>query len=155
MLKRLKDVHALVVTQPSFIYYSGERYLKTVPEGQRRWLYRIGSFLKNGLVPAAGSDSPVVPINPLFGIYAAVTRRTESGEALLPQEQVSPADALRMYTQAAAYASFDEGVKGSIKVGKLADFALLSADTTQISPEEIMEIRVEMTIVDGRIAWQA
>jgi len=155
MLKRLKDVHALVVTQPSFIYYSGERYLKTVPEGQRRWLYRIGSFLKNGLVPAAGSDSPVVPINPLFGIYAAVTRRTESGEALLPQEQVSPADALRMYTQAAAYASFDEGVKGSIKVGKLADFALLSADPTQISPEEIMEIRVEMTIVDGRIAWQA
>jgi predicted amidohydrolase YtcJ len=97
----------------------------------------------------------VVPINPLFGIYAAVTRRTESGEALLPQEQVSPTDALRMYTHAAAYASFDEGVKGSIKVGKLADFALLSADPTQISPEEIMEIRVEMTIVDGRIAWQA
>jgi hypothetical protein len=155
MLKRLKDVHALVVTQPSFIYYSGERYLKTVPEGQRRWLYRIGSFLKNGLMPAAGSDSPVVPINPLFGIYAAVTRRTESGEALLPQEQVSPTDALRMYTHAAAYASFDEGVKGSIKVGKLADFALLSADPTQISPEEIMEVRVEMTIVDGRIAWQA
>ncbi|KPJ54604.1 MAG: hypothetical protein AMJ37_00290 [Dehalococcoidia bacterium DG_18] len=155
MLKRLKDVHALVVTQPSFIYYSGERYLKTVPEGQRRWLYRISSFLKNGLMPAAGSDSPVVPISPLFGIYAAVTRRTESGGTLLPQEQVSPADALRMYTQAAAYASFDEGVKGSIKVGKLADFALLSADPTQISPEEIMEIRVEMTIVDSRIAWQA
>ena len=155
MLKRLKDVRALVVTQPSFIYYSGERYLKTVPEGQRRWLYRISSFLKNGLMPAAGSDSPVVPINPLFGIYAAVTRRTESGEALLSQEQISPADALRMYTQAAAYASFDEGVKGSIKVGKLADFALLSADPTQISPEEIMGIRVEMTIVDGSIAWQA
>lgn len=155
LLKRLKDVHALVVTQPSFIYYSGERYLKTVPEGQRRWLYRIGSFLKNGLMPAAGSDSPVVPINPLFGICAAVTRRTESGESLLSQEQVSPAAALKMYTQAAAYASFDEKVKGSIQVGKLADFSLLSADPTQVSPEEIMEIRVEMTIVDGKIAWQA
>lgn len=155
LLKRLKDVHALVVTQPSFIYYSGERYLKTVPEGQRRWLYRIDSFLKNGLMPAAGSDSPVVPINPLFGICAAVTRRTESGEALLPQEQVSPATALKMYTQSAAYASFDEGVKGSIAVGELADFALLGADPIQVSPEEIKWIRVEMTIVDGRIAWQA
>ena len=155
LLKRLKDVRSLVVTQPSFIYFSGERYLKTVPEGKRRWLYRIGSFLKSGLMPAAGSDSPVVPNNPLFGIYAAVTRRTESGEELLPREQVSPMDALQMYTQAAAHASFDEGVKGSISVGKLADFALLSADPTRVSPGEIREIRVEMTIVDGGIAWQA
>lgn len=111
--------------------------------------------MKNGLMPAAGSDSPVVPINPLFGICAAVTSRTERGEALLPQEQVSPADALRMYTHAAAHASFDEKVKGSIQVDKLADFALLGADPTRVSPEEIMEIQVEMTIVDGRIACQA
>jgi len=155
LLKRLKDVHALVVTQPSFIYYSGERYLRTVPEGQRRWLYCIGSFLKNGLMPAAGSDSPVAPITPIYGIYAAVTRRTECGEELLSQERVSPLDALKMYTQAAAYASFDEQVKGSITVGKLADLALLSADPTRVSPEEIKEIRVEMTIVDGGIFWQA
>jgi predicted amidohydrolase YtcJ len=155
LLNRLKHVHALVVTQPSFIYYSGERYLRTVPEGQRRWLYCIGSFLINGLMPAAGSDSPVAPINPIYGIYAAVTRRTECGEELLPRERVSPLDALRMYTRAAAYASFDEQVKGSITVGQLADFALLSADPTEVSPEEIREIRVEMTIVNGGIFWHA
>ena len=154
LLKRLQNVRAVVVTQPSFIYYSGKRYLKTVPEDHQRWLYRIGSFFQNGLMPAAGSDSPVVHINPLLGIYAAVTRRTEHGEELLPHERVSPLVALKMYTQAAAFASFDEVVKGSITVGKKADFALLSADPTQVSPEDIRGIGVEMTIVDGRIAWQ-
>ena len=155
LLDRLRNVQAIVVTNPAFIYYSGERYLKTVPEEQQKWLYRIGSFLENGLVPAAGSDSPVVPINPLIGIYAAVTRKAENGEEVLPQERISPIEALRMYTQAAAYASFDEGIKGSIAVGKLADFALLSTDPTQVPPEEIKGIQVEMAIVGGRIAWQA
>jgi len=155
LLGRLRGVQAIVVTNPAFIYYSGERYLATVPQGQVKWLYRIGSFLKNGLMPAAGSDSPVVPVDPLVGIYAAASRRTERGEALLLQECVSPVAALKMYTQAAAYASFDEGIKGSIAVGKLADFALLSADPTQVAVEEIREIVVEMTIVDGRIVWQA
>jgi hypothetical protein len=107
-------------------------------------------------MPAAGSDSPVVPINPLMGIYAAVTRKAETGEKeLLPQERISLIEALKMYTQAAAYASFDEGMKGSIAVGKLADFALLSADPAQVPPDKIKEIQVEITIVDGRIAWQA
>jgi predicted amidohydrolase YtcJ len=93
-------------------------------------------------------------MNPLLGIYAAVTRRTEQGEELLPQERVSPLAALKMHTQAAAYASFDEMVKGSITVGKMADLALLSADPTQVSPEDIRGIGVVMTIVDGKIAWQ-
>ncbi len=154
LLKRLKDVRAIVVTQPSFIYYSGERYLATVPQGQLKWLYRIGSFLKMGLTPAAGSDSPVVPINPLVGIYAAVTRKAESGEELLIGERISPFEALKIYTQAAAYASFEEGVKGSIVVGKLADLALLSADPTKVPPGEIKEIKVERTIVDGRVVWE-
>jgi len=155
LLKRLRDVHAIVVTNPAFIYYSGERYLATVSQGQQEWLYRIASFLENGLVPAAGSDSPIVPPDPLIGIYGAVSRKAETGEELLPGERISPVEALRMYTQAAAYASFDEGMKGSITAGRLADFALLGADPTRVPPEEIKEIRVEMTIVDGRIAWQA
>jgi hypothetical protein len=107
-----------------------------------------------GLMPAAGSDSPVVPNNPLAGIYAAVTRKAESGDELIVEEQISPFEALKMYTQAAAYASFEEEAKGSTAVGKLADLALLSADPTAVSPDEIKKIRVDMTIVDGRIMWQ-
>jgi len=155
LLERLRNVQAIVVTNPAFIYYSGERYLKTVAEEQQKWLYLIGSFLKNGLLPAAGSDSPVVPINPLVGICAAVTRKAENGEEVLPQERISHIEALEMYTRAAAYASFDERIKGAIAVGKLADFALLSADPTQAPPDEIKDVQVEMTIIGGRIAWQS
>jgi len=153
LLERLRGIHAIVVTNPSFIYYSGERYLKTVPKEQQRWLYRLRSFLETGLSPAAGSDSPVAPINPFAGIYAAVTRKADSGDAVIPEERVSPLEALEMYTRNAAHASFDEPVKGSISVGRLADLALLSADPTQVPPDEIQGIQVEMTIAGGRIVW--
>ena len=154
LLEKLRDANVIVVTQPAFIYYSGERYLATVAPEQLPWLYRIGSFLKEGLITVAGSDSPVAPNNPLIGIYAAVTRKAESGDELAIEERVSPLEALKMYTQAAAYACFEEEAKGSITVGKLADLALLSADPTAVPPEEIKDINVEMTVIDGRIAWQ-
>nr|MBC8429459.1 amidohydrolase [Dehalococcoidia bacterium] len=114
LLKRLIELKAVVVTQPPFIYYSGERYLATLPASQLGWLYRIKSFLDGGLIVAGSSDSPVVSDNPLVGIYAAVTRRAESGQHLLPQERISAEEALAMYTVNAAYTSFEEGIKGSI-----------------------------------------
>jgi len=153
LLQRLKTVKALVVTQPAFIYYSGERYLSDVPEAQLPWLYRTGSFLKSGLKPAASSDCPVVPCNPLIGVYAAVTRKAESGQVLSPEEAVSPEEALRMYTLAGAYASFEEQLKGSIEVGKLADMVFLSADPTGVAPEEIKDIQVEKAILGGEVVW--
>ena len=154
LLKRLIELKAMVVTQPPFIYYSGERYLATLSASQLRWLYRIKSFLGGGLIVAASSDSPVVPDNPLVGIYAAVTRRTESGQELLPEECVSAEEALAMYTINAAYASFEEGIKGSIAQGKLADMVVLSADPIKSPPERIKDIQVEMTIIDGKVAWE-
>jgi len=154
LLRRLKAIRAVVVTQPAFIYYSGERYLSDVPDTQLPWLYRTRSFLKSGLKPAASSDCPVVPCNPLVGVYAAVTRRVESGQALSPKEAISPEEALMMYTLAGAYASFEERLKGSIEVGKLADMVVLSADPTVVSPEELKEIRVEKTIIGGEVVWE-
>ena len=154
LLRRLKAIKALVVTQPAFIYYSGERYLSDVPEAQLPWLYRTGSFLKSGLKPAASSDCPVVPCNPLIGVYAAVTRRAESGQTLSPKEASSPEEALRMHTLAGAYASFEEWLKGSIEVGKLADMVLLSADPAGVAPEEIKDIQVEKTILGGGVVWE-
>ena len=154
LLRRLKAVKALVVTQPAFIYYSGERYLSDVPEDQLPWLYRTGSFVKSGLKPAASSDCPVVPCNPLVGVYAAVTRKAESGQVLSPEEAISPEEALRMYTLAGGYASFEEQIKGSIEVGKLADMVLLSADPTGVAPERIKDIQVEKTILGGKVVWE-
>jgi len=154
LLERLIQLKAMVVTQPPFIYYSGERYLATLSASQLRWLYRIKSFLDSGLIVAGSSDSPVVPDNPLVGMYAAVTRRTESGQHLLPQECVSAEEALAMYTTNAAYASFEEGIKGSIAQGKLADMVVLSADPIKSPPEQIKDIQVEMTIIDGKVVWE-
>jgi hypothetical protein len=154
LLQRLAELEVIVVTQPAFVYHNGERYLATVSPERRRWLYRIGSFLDAGLVVAAGSDAPVAPDNPLLGIYAAVTRRAASGQQLLPDEAISAENALAMYTVNAAYASFEEDIKGSIAPGKLADMAVLSADPLLSPPDAIKDIRVEMTIIGGGVAWE-
>jgi predicted amidohydrolase YtcJ len=155
LLERLHKGQAMVVTQPPFLYYSGERYLAMVPANQLQWLYRIKSFLDSGLIVAASSDSPIVPDNPLVGIYAAVTRQAESGQQLLPEEGVSASQALAMYTINAAYASFEEAIKGSITRGKLADMVLLSGDPTKIPLEQIKDIKVEMTMIGGEVVWEA
>jgi predicted amidohydrolase YtcJ len=154
LLERIRELGAVIVTQPPFIYYSGERYLATVDPAQLPWLYRIRSPLESGVVVAGSSDAPVVPHNPLVGISAAVTRRAESGQYLLPDEAVSPMQALALYTVNAAAASFEEDVKGSISPGKLADIVVLSEDPTRVPPEEIKDIRVVMTMVGGEVAWE-
>lgn len=154
LLERLKKIKALVVTQPVFIYQNGERYLGTVAPERQRWLYRVKSFHDAGLVVAASSDAPVAYDNPLIGIYAAVTRRAETGQALLPHEAISVQKALEMYTTNAAYASFEEDSKGSITEGKLADVVVLSADPLSSPPEELKDIRVEMTVINGEVAWE-
>jgi predicted amidohydrolase YtcJ len=154
LLKRLKDIGAVVVTQPAFIYHSGERYLTEVPEAQRPWLYRTRLFLESGLRPAGSSDCPVIPCAPLVGVYAAVTRRANSGQVLCSEEAISAEDALRIYTLGGAYASFEEHLKGSIEVGKLADLVVLSADPTGVEPEQTREIEVERTVVGGKVVWE-
>ena len=154
LLERLKAIGAIVVTQPAFIYYSGERYLNEVPDTQRPWLYRTRSFLESGLHPAGSSDCPVSPCSPLVGVYAAVTRKAESGRVLSPEEAVSAREALKLYTLGGAYASFEEQQKGSIEVGRLADLIVLSADPTAVEPQKIGGLSVEKTIVGGEIVWE-
>jgi len=154
LLERLATLPVTVVTQPPFLYYSGERYLATVTASQIPWLYRIGSFLNSGLPVAGSSDSPVVPNNPLVGIYAAVTRKAESGQELLPEERISVGQAMALYTVNAACASFEEDIKGTIALGKLADIVVLSDDPTRVPPEQIKDIKVEMTIIGGEVVWE-
>ncbi len=154
LLERLNKLQAVVVTQPPFLYYSGERYLAQVPASQLQWLYPFKSLINSGLIVAGSSDSPVVSDNPLVGIYAAVSRQAESGQQLLPEECISVSQALAMYTINAAYASFEEGVKGSLAQGKLADMVVLSDDLAESPREGIKDIRVEMTIIGGEVAWE-
>ena len=151
LLQRFPKLGVVIVNQPPFIYYSGERYLATVAPDILPWIYRIRSPLESGLVVAGSSDAPVVPLNPLAGIYSAVTRKTKSGQNFQPEEAVSPLQALAMYTVNAAYASFEENIKGSFTPGKLADMVILSDDPTKVPPEQIKDIKVEMTIIGGEV----
>jgi predicted amidohydrolase YtcJ len=155
LFERIKKLGTIISMQPPFLYYSGERYLALVKPENVRWLYRVKSFLEAGITVAAGSDNPVVPNNPLVGIQSAVLRRTDAGNIIAPEECISPRDALSLYTTGAAYASFDEKVKGSITPGKLADLVLLSADPTAVPFDAIGEIKVLRTMIGGEVVWES
>lgn len=153
LAKRLASLGVMVVTQPPFIYYHGERYLKTVPRRQLEHLYPLATLIKNGVTVSGSSDCPVVPPNPLIGIYAAVSHTAETGEIVLSKERIAPLEALKMYTKHAAKTNFEEKIKGSIAPGKLADLVVLSGDPTRLSASELKDCKVEMTILDGEVVW--
>ncbi len=154
LAKRIGDLGIMVATQPSFIYYSGDRYLETVPPEQLKDLYPIGRLIKNDIKVAGSSDFPIAKPNPIIGIYAAVTRMTEHGKPVLPEEGINALEALKMYTQTAAAVSFEENSKGSIAVGKNADLVVLSDDPTNVNSQMIKSINVEMTIINGEVVWR-
>jgi len=151
--KRLDSLGIMVVTQPSFIYFNGDRYLQTVPRLQLRHLYPIATLMENGVQVAGSSDCPIGPANPLTGIYSAISRMSETGKAILIKEGITPLDALRMYTDYAARTTFEEKVKGSITPGKLADLIVLSGDPAKAPANEIKDIQVEMTVLNGEVVW--
>ena len=144
----------LVATQPGFLFYNGDRYRQEVPTERQAWLYPLRWLLEAGVVVAGSSDAPVVPVDPLGGIYAAVTRRTSSGERVNPGQGVTPLDALRMYTVNAAYVGHWEGPLGSIAVGKAADLVLLDRNPLAVEAGEMRELRVLMTLLGGEVVWE-
>ena len=153
LARRLALLGAVVVTQPAFIYYHGDRYLCTVPEQDLEYLYPVATLLKAGVKVAAGSDCPVVPLNPLVGIYAAISRRARTGETIALQQRISAPQALRLYTLDAAYAQFRENLWGSITPGKFADLIVLNGDPLRVSTYKISDLQVKMTIIGGEIVW--
>jgi len=120
--------------------------------------YAWNSFIKLGVKVPGGSDAPVERGEPMIEFYAAVARkdiRGYSGEGWHPEERVSRDDALKMFTMWAAYAAFEENLRGSIEVGKLADFTVLSADIMKIPEMDILKTHCEMTVIAGEIVYQA
>jgi predicted amidohydrolase YtcJ len=147
LIRQMKRLNLIASVQPHFIV-SDFWVVERVGAERARWVYPFKTLMDKGVVVAAGSDCPVEPISPLLGIWAAVARKTFKEEGLTVEE------ALKIYTLNAAYASYDENLKGTIEAGKLADITMLSENIFEIPPERIKDVKVEMTIVGGKIVYE-
>lgn len=120
--------------------------------------YAFRTLLDTGAHVAFGTDWSVAPLNPFFGIYGAVTRQTTDGKnpnGWFPEQKITVDEAVKCYTSGSAYAEFQENVKGTLEVGKLADLIIISDDIFTIAPERIANVTVLATIVDGRVVYEA
>ena len=124
-------------------------------ERSRTGAYMWRDLLESGAVIANGTDAPVEPVDPLLSFYASVTRRLADGSDFYPEQKMTRMEALRSYTLDAAYAAFEEDVKGSLEPGKYADITVLSKDVLEIPPEEILDTKVLYTIVGGEVRYRA
>lgn len=126
---------------------------KRIKEGAYVWQ----SLLKTGARIVNGTDAPVEPVNPIPCFYAAVSRKTLAGfpdGGFEPEQKMTREQALRSYTLDAAFGGFQDDVLGSIEVGKLADFTVFSKDIMKVSEDEILQTRVAMTIVGGKVVYE-
>ena len=142
--------------QPYHAIDDGRWAEKRIGKERAKTTYAFRSLLDSGAVLAFGTDWTVAPMNPMFTIYAAVTRRTLDGKnpkGWVPEQKISVEEAIRAYTVGSAYAEFQESVKGTITPGKLADLVILSRDIFKIDPKEIETTKVVMTILDGRVIY--
>jgi predicted amidohydrolase YtcJ len=143
--------------QPYHAIDDGRWAEKRIGKERIKTTYAFRSLLDSGAMLAFGTDWTVAPLNPLLSIYAAVTRRTLDGKnpkGWVPEQRISVEEAVRAYTFGSAYAEFQEGAKGSISAGKLADLVILSRDIFKIDPIDIENTRVLMTILDGRVIYE-
>jgi predicted amidohydrolase YtcJ len=154
-VRRAAELGVLAVGQGRFASELGDGMLAAVGPDRRSWLYRQRSLLDAGLVLPGSSDRPVAAGAPLLGLHDMVNRRTATGAPFNPAEAITAAEALRAYTWGSAYASKQEHVKGSIEVGKLADFTALSEDPTVVAADRIAGLEVVATFIDGAPRYTA
>jgi len=155
-LPRFAIQNVIASMQPYHAIDDGRWAEKVIGKKRARTTYAFKSLIDSGAHVAFGSDWYVAPANPLYGIYAAVTRRTlddANPDGWVPEQKITVVQALRAFTYEGAFASFEEDRKGMLKVGMLADMALIDRDVTAVAPETIRDARVLKTIVGGRVVF--
>jgi hypothetical protein len=125
------------------------------PQRAAEGAYLWRQLLDTGAVLAAGTDTPVERIDPIANFHAAVTRIMPDEAAFFPAQRMTREEALHAATLGAAYAAFEDEIKGSLEPGKLADVVILSEDLLRVDDERLRQTRVLATIVGGEIAWRA
>ena len=162
MLKWMAENGVMNIAQIAWFYKDGDILSKVLTERAVKSFYPFKTMENLGVTAIGGSDhmvkwnsvESVNPYNPWLSMYALVTRQTERGGVLFPEERISRESALKQYTLNGAYAIFAEGSKGSIEPGKLADLAVLNKDFFTCPAEEIREIRALLTLVGGKVIYK-
>jgi predicted amidohydrolase YtcJ len=156
-IKRFAEQNIIPSMQPYHAIDDGRWAEKVIGHERSRTTYAFKSLLDAKAHLVFGSDWFVAPPTPLEGIYAAVTRRTlddKNQDGWIPEQKITVIEALRAYTASAAYASFEEDIKGSLETGKLADFVILEKDITSIPLADIRNVGVLMTAVGGKVVYK-
>ncbi|HUU29141.1 MAG TPA: amidohydrolase [archaeon] len=161
-VSRMRKLDIIADMQPAWFYKDADAMLYILGRERIRTFQPYRSLIEAGVVVSAGSDHMVItddkesinPYNPWLAMYSMVTRKTERGTVIMPEEAISREQALRCYTINNAYASFEENIKGSIEPGKLADLVVLEQDFLTCPEDEIKDITVKMTIVGGEAVFE-
>ena len=157
-IKRFGSQKVIASVQPYHAADDGRWCDKRIGPERSKTTYPFRELLDSNVVLAFGSDWTVAPLNPMEGLKAAVTRQTLDGKhpsGWVPEQKISLEEAIRAFTVGSAYAEFQDHVKGSLTPGKLADLVLLDCDIFKIDPVQIDKVKVTMTIVDGKVVWEA
>jgi len=154
--ERFAKLHVIASMQPYHAIDDGRWAEKRLGHDRARYSYAWRTFLDHGVTLAFGTDWPVAPLDPIVGLYAAVTRATLDGKnpgGWIPEEKITLPEAVEAYTMGSAFTEFQEREKGSITPGKLADMVILSDNIFDLKPEAIRNVKVQTTIVGGKIVY--
>ena len=176
--RRFRLVHAQVLRSEDFVRFQGKNIIAEVQPyhviDDMRWMqerigyercegaYAFRTLHDNGCILSFGSDWPgtnasYYPVNPLYGLYAAVTRQTVNGkpdEGWFPLQRISLEEALRAYTWGSSFGAFEDHIKGTLETGKLADLVVLDTDLFSTEPSDWLNARMVYTIVDGKVVYE-
>jgi len=154
LIDRIAAQGSVPIPGTTFLHYTRPAYEQNLGRERFRYAYAMHTFAERGIIAAASSDAPVVPVNPMLGIETMVTRLDRLGESAWTEERISVEDAIKAYTWNAAYASHEETVKGALKPGYLADLTVFETDLRIIEPTSLRHAKVDYTIVDGTVVHE-
>ncbi len=154
LLRRIKAAGVIPTPFYTYIYYHGDKWAEYGPE-KMRWMFAHRSFLDHEIPVAGASDYMPGPYEPMMALQSLVTRTDYAGREWGPNQRVTVDEALRICTRNGAHAAFEEGIKGTITAGKLADFVMLAQDPHEVDPSTLKDIGVVRTVVGGRTVHEA
>jgi len=154
LVRRIKELNAIPNPFSTYVYFHGEK-MKQYGKERLENMFAVRSFLDAGIKVTQTSDYPPGPYEPMMALQSSVTRTDINGNVWGPSQKISVEEAIKVGTIHGAYASYEEGIKGSLEKGKLADLVVLDKDPRKVDPMEIIDIPIQRTMVGGKWMYES